>query len=113
MGLRRPKPKPELLPVLALYQREWGRDRYKTAALLRQENEWLVVGLDGDFRGEWKITTHELLEDARTAIVRWVGGGEYEVSSHEVPGQIWERINQLRLTGSLEGDPLNIPSHPI
>jgi hypothetical protein len=111
MRLRRTKF--ELLPVLAWYQRQSGRDRYRTAALLRQDDEWLVVGLVSEFRGEFKITTHHRLEDARAAIVRWVGGGEYEVTADLVPGQIWEQINQLRLTGKLEGDPFGIPTHPM
>jgi hypothetical protein len=103
-----------LLPVLALYQVYWTdtADHYLTAALMRQAEEWLVVGLDGEFRGEWEITLHDRLEDARAAIVAWVGEAR-EVDASSVPAHIWERINQLRLTGSLAGDPLNIPSHPI
>lgn len=104
MKLRREKPEP--LRTLALYQRHWHDDgeHYRTSALLRHDGQWVVVSLDGEFRGEWQVTLHDRLEDARAAIIDWVGEPR-EVDASLVPGRIWERLNQWRDTGDLHADP--------
>jgi len=94
--------KPEPPPVLALYQR-FCDDQYLTAALLRQDGHWVVLGVDGEFRGAWEVTYHESLEDARDAIVAWVGKAR-EVRSGAVPGSVMEKIDQLRMGGELPLD---------
>ncbi len=90
-------------PVLAFYQRFWhdssgGRtvDQYLTAALLRQDHQWMVLAVDGDFRGAWEVTFHHRLEDARDAIVAWVGKAR-EVSPSKVPGSVLDKIDRLRM----------------
>lgn len=74
-----------------------------TAALLRQEDQWVVLAVDGDFRGAWEVTFHDGLEEARDAIVAWVGKAR-EVGSTAVPGSVMEKIDRLRLGGDLHFD---------
>ncbi len=102
--------KPEPPPVLALYQRFWhdtssGRpvDCCLTAALVRQNDQWVVLGVDNEFRGSWEVTFHDRLEGARAAIVEWVGEAR-EVDQHKVPASAWDKIDRLRRGGDLHSD---------
>jgi hypothetical protein len=90
-------------PFLALYQHFDGGKRYRTAALLREDECWLAVCLDNEFRGGYEVTLHERLEDARAAIVAWVGEPR-EVTAEQVPGSVWRRLDHWRRTGDLDSD---------
>lgn len=97
----KPEPPP---PVLALYQRFWQDEgRYRTAALMRQDDQWVVLGVDNEFRGAWEATFHHRLEDARAAIVEWVGKAR-EVDQGKVPGSVWDKIDRYRRGDDLHSD---------
>lgn len=103
--MRLPFSRPEPLPVLALYQRFWHDeasrlDRYHTAALMRHDNQWVVLCVTNEFRGEWEVTLHGHLEDARAAMVKWVGKAR-EVEEGRVPGSVWNKIDSYRRTGDI------------
>jgi hypothetical protein len=95
--------------ILALYQRFWHEDseqRYLTAALLRQDDEWVVCAVDGEFRGDWSVSVHGTLEEAREAILEWVREPR-EITSEWglMSSTVWARLRQVILTGTGAGDP--------
>ena len=97
--------------IVAIYQRHWHGERgdanYLTAAILRPpEGGFIVIGVDGEFRGACSITGHETLEAARTQVIEWVGEPR-EVTSERglVPKSVWLRLRTIILTGDPEVDP--------
>lgn len=97
--------------IVAVYQRHWhgarGDANYLTAAILRPpEGGFIVVGVDGEFRGAYSITSHATLEAARTQAIEWVGEPR-EVTSDRalVPKSVWLRLRTIILTGDPDVDP--------
>jgi hypothetical protein len=98
--------------ILALYQRFWregSSQHYVTAALLRQDKEWVVVAMDGEFRGAVEVSLHATLEDARDAIIRWVGEPrEVTGSAGLIAPSVWAKLRYIALTGDIDSDPPDI-----
>ena len=97
--------------IVAIYQRhrhgKRGDADYLTAAIVRPpEGRFIVVGVDGEFRGGHSITAHETLEAARTQVIEWVGEPR-EVTSERglVPQSVWLRLRTIILTGDPNVDP--------
>ena len=48
-----------------------GQQNYLTAALMRDDEQRVVITLTSEFRGDTTITRHDRLDDARREIIRW------------------------------------------
>lgn len=95
--------------IIALYQRFWheeGQQEYLTAVIVKDSEGFKVIAVDGEFRGAYSITGHETLEEAREAVIAWVGEPrEVGVRSGLVPQTIWLKLRTIILTGDAESDP--------
>lgn len=84
--------------MLALYQQFWQEEgRYRTAALFRHDDQWIVLVVEFGFGGvrAEEVSCHGGLEDARKTIVRWVGKAR-EVNAGKVPGSVMDQIDGYR-----------------